>query len=136
MTTAALWVTALSLLLAGAIAGFFYAYSISVIWGLDATEPAAAIRAMQSINVSVRNAAFMPAFFGTPIVALLAAALWFAAGKNYPAILLAAAALVYLIGAFLPTLWVNVPMNEALARVAVPAEVEAARRIWAAYSGP
>lgn len=85
----ALAATIVALALAGAIAGFFYAYSVSVMWGLDAAEPAAAIRAMQGINERVRNAAFAPAFFGTPVVALVAAALWFAAGRREPALLLA-----------------------------------------------
>ncbi|MBE0694701.1 MAG: DUF1772 domain-containing protein, partial [Aquamicrobium sp.] len=31
---------------------------------------------------------------------------------------------------------VNVPMNEALAREAVPDDIEAARLIWDAYSQP
>ena len=136
MRMAALLATALCLLLIGAIAGFFYAYSVSVIWGLDASDPATAIRAMQAINASVRNAAFAPAFFGTPVAAVLAAVMWLAAGRRGPALLLAGAALLYVAGAFLPTLWVNVPMNEALARLAVPAGTEEARATWTAWSSP
>jgi len=134
MRKAALAATTLSLLLTGAIAGFFYAYSVSVVWGLDAGDPVTAIRAMQTINATVRNLAFAPAFFGTPVVAVIAAGLWLAAGRRGPAIFLSGAAIVYVAGAFLPTLWANVPMNEALARVAAPAETEAARGIWTAYS--
>jgi uncharacterized membrane protein len=135
MRKAALAATALSLLLTGAIAGFFYAYSVSVLWGLDAGDPATAIRAMQAINATVRNLAFAPSFFGTPVVAVIAAGLWLAAGRRGPAIFLSGAAIIYVAGAFLPTLWVNVPMNEALARVAAPGETGAAREIWTAYSG-
>jgi uncharacterized membrane protein len=132
----ALLLTMASLLLTGAIAGFFYAYSVSAIWGLDAADPAVAIRAMQGINAVVRNAAFAPAFFGTPVAAALAAALLFMSGFRLPALLLAAAALLYVGGTFLPTLLVNVPMNEALARIEAPGEPQAARAAWAAYSGP
>lgn len=37
-------------------------------WGLDATDPRVAIRAMQAMNASVRNAVFFPAFFLAPVV--------------------------------------------------------------------
>ena len=64
----------ISLLLSGAIFGFFYAWVCSTMWGLDRLEPDTAIAAMQAMNASVRNGVFAPAFFGTPFV-LLATAL-------------------------------------------------------------
>jgi uncharacterized membrane protein len=45
-------------------------------------------------------------------------------------------AAVYFCGAFLTTALINVPMNEALAQVAVPSDTETARRIWQDYSAP
>ena len=45
------------------------------------------------------------------------------------------AAAVYLVGGLVLTMTVNVPMNEELAAVAVPASVEAAQQIWDDYSG-
>ena len=63
-----------SLLLAAAIFGFFYAWVCSTMWGLDAAAPEIAIKAMQAMNASVRNAVFFPAFFLTPIVLALTAA--------------------------------------------------------------
>ncbi len=136
MRSLALATTFVALLLAGAMAGFFYAYSMSVMWGLDASDPKAAIAAMQGINIAVRNAIFFPAFFGTPVVALLAAVLWRIQGKHDVALLLALAAVAYLVGSFLVTIALNVPMNERLARTAIPAEIEAARAIWEGYSIP
>lgn len=124
----------LALGLAGTIAGFFYAYSVSVIWGLDAADPVSAIRAMQGINAEVRNAAFAPAFFGAPIACALAAILWLRSGQPAPALLFCAALIVYALGAFVPTFLVNVPMNEALARASVPSGAEAARMLWRDYS--
>ena len=44
-------------------------------WGLDDADPRVAIAAMQAMNGSVRNAVFFPAFFLTPVVLGLAAAL-------------------------------------------------------------
>lgn len=55
----------LSLMLSGAIFGFFYAWVCSTMWGLDRAAPQVAIQAMQTMNASVRNAVIAPAFFGT-----------------------------------------------------------------------
>jgi uncharacterized membrane protein len=136
MTSLALALTFVALILAGAMAGFFYAYSMSVMWALDAVDPKAAIASMQSINIVVRNAIFFPAFFGTPAVALIAAGLWWKLGSGQVALLLALAAIVYLCGAFLLTILANVPMNEALAIATIPADPEQARTLWRNYSGP
>lgn len=136
MTSLALALTIVTLALAGAMAGFFYAYSMSVMWALDAVDPKAAIASMQSINIVVRNAIFFPAFFGAPVVALVAAGLWWKLGAGQVALLLALAAIVYLLGAFLITVLLNVPMNEKLARTTIPAEISAARTIWDNYSMP
>jgi uncharacterized membrane protein len=134
MQSLAVAATLVTLLLSGAIAGFFYAYSCSVMWGLDAGDPKAAIAAMQGINIAVRNAVFFPAFFGMPVAALAAAALWLSQGRRDVALMLALAAAVYLGGAFLTTLAINVPMNEALGRAVIPADAEAADALWRNYS--
>lgn len=136
MTSLALAFTVVTLALAGAMAGFFYAYSMSVMWALDAVDPKAAIASMQSINIIVRNAIFFPAFFGTPVVALVAAGLWWKQGAGQVALLLALAAIIYLAGTFLVTIVANVPMNEALAIATIPADPEQARTLWQNYSGP
>ena len=124
----------ISLLLSGAIFGFFYAWICSTMWGLDAADPGVAIRAMQAMNASVRNAVFAPAFFGTGPALLLTA--WVARKANCtaPAMLFAAAGAVYILGGTVLTMTVNVPMNEALAQVTVPDNIEEARAIWQAYS--
>ena len=125
---------ALSLLLAGAIFGFFYAWVCSTMWGLDATDPRVAIRAMQAMNASVRNAVFAPAFFTTPFVLFGTAWLAWRAGLGRACLLFAAAGGVYLFGAQVLTMTVNVPMNEALGATTVPASLEEAQAIWSAYS--
>ncbi len=125
---------ALSLLLAGAIFGFFYAYSVSVMWGLDDTDPVSAIAAMQGINRVVRNVAFAPAFFGTPLALLASALLAYFAASRRAALLFAVAASIYFAGAFLPTFLINVPMNEALAGQTVQKGITEATDIWRSYS--
>lgn len=124
----------LALLLNGAIFGFFYAWVCSTMWGLDAADPRIAVAAMQAMNASVRNAVFAPAFFGTPLVLLAAAALARAAGLSRAALLFVAAGLVYLIGGLVLTMAVNVPMNEALALADPAGDHDAAARLWADYS--
>ena len=126
----------LSLLSVGAIFGFFYAWVCSTMWGLDAADPRVAIDAMQAMNASVRNAVFFPAFFLTPVFLAVTAGIAWLQNRRGAAILFGASAAVYVFGAFLVTAMVNVPMNEALARVTVPADAEAARRIWDDYSQP
>lgn len=123
------------LLLAGALFGFFYAWVCSTMWGLDRAAPEVAIAAMQAMNASVRNAVFAPAFFGTgPVLLLAGLAMELRGGGRAAAALLAGAGALSVLGAFLPTMLVNVPMNEALARVALPLPEAEAARIWATYS--
>ncbi len=120
---------------AGAIFGFFYAWVCSTMWGLDATDPRTAIAAMQAMNASVRNPVFAAAFFGSAPVTLLAAALAWGVGRRRAAALYGAAALLYIVGGVALTMTYNVRLNETLAGVAVPHDVDEARAIWREYSG-
>lgn len=124
----------LSLLLSGAIFGFFYAWVCSTMWGLDTLEPNVAIAAMNAMNISVRNGVFMPAFFGTPVVLIATSVVAFLAGQRKVAMLIGAAGLFYIFGAFIPTASVNVPMNIALEQYSPPIIAEEAAAIWAEYS--
>lgn len=123
-----------SLLFSGAIFGFFYAWICSTMWGLDATDPRVAIQAMQAMNASVRNPVFAPAFFGTPFVLLLTGVIAITCGYNSAGMGFAAGGVLYLAGGMMLTMLVNVPMNEALALVEIPAARADAAQIWAAYS--
>lgn len=125
-----------SLLLCAAIFGFFYAWVCSTMWGLDATDPRIAIAAMQAMNGSVRNAVFAPAFFGTPLVLAITAWLLWGHDHKTSAKFFALSAAVYLCFGLILTMIVNVPMNEALALVTVPQDIDAARTIWQDYSKP
>lgn len=119
-----------SVLFAGAIFGFFYAWVCSTMWGLDAADPRVAIAAMQAMNASVRNAVFAPAFFGTPFM-MVAAALVL---RGRAGVFFAGGGALYLLGGLILTMAINVPMNEALGALDVPADMDAARAIWEAYS--
>ncbi|SEP77781.1 DUF1772 domain-containing protein [Thalassovita taeanensis] len=124
----------LSLLLTGAIFGFFYAWVCSTMWGLDQLPAETAIGAMNAMNTSVRNGVFMPAFFGTsPALALTAVLAWGAKRRDVAA-LFALATVLYAAGAFVPTATVNVPMNQALMLTDLSQPPEALQAAWRSYS--
>ena len=120
---------------AGAIFGVFYAWVCTTMWGLDNADPRIAIEAMQEMNGAIRNAVFFPAFFLTPVVLGIAAALLRSSGRMSASRWFGAAAIVYLLGGLVLTMSINVPMNEDLAGVVVPAGRAEAEQIWADYSG-
>ncbi|MCR9122022.1 MAG: DUF1772 domain-containing protein [Phyllobacteriaceae bacterium] len=120
------------ILMLGLMAGFFYAFSVCVMAGLDAVAPEKAISAMQAINAAVRNPVFFITFFLTPFVAVGASVLAFATGDARSGLFMAAAAGIYVLAAVVPTALVNVPMNEVLAAID-PARDDAAA-IWTDYS--
>ena len=126
----------LSLIFAGAMFGFFFAWVCSTMWGLDAADPNTAIAAMQAMNASVRNWVFAPAFFGTPVLLIFTALAAVRVGERRAAICFALAGLIYVLGVMLPTVTVNVPMNEALALVETPLDSGGAQEAWRNYSGP
>ncbi len=100
----------------GLMAGFFFAYSATVMGGLAATDAETAIAAMQAINAHVRNPAFGLGFWGSVVVALSLALACLARPLPGRIWVLAAAGL-YLAGAIAVTILGNVPMNMALASV-------------------
>ena len=123
-----------SIVFSGAIFGFFYAWVCSTMWGLDQADPRVAIAAMQAMNASVRNAVFFPAFFLTPLVLGVTATVLHVGRQSASGRWFAAAAIVYLVFGLFLTMAINVPMNEALAEIGIPDDVEAARQIWQDYS--
>jgi uncharacterized membrane protein len=117
----------------GLVAGIFFAFSAFVMAALGRILPEQGIAAMQSINITVLNPAFLTAFLGTGVVCLALAAgshVWWgqASGK-----LILAASLIYLVGCIGVTMVCNVPLNDALAAVK-PSTPEAAA-LWLRYLG-
>ena len=126
---------AATLALAGSMAGLFYAFSVSVMPGLDRSKPDAAIQTMQSINRAIQNPVFLVSFLGAPVAAAATGALLLTLGHTRAAILSFLAAAAYLLGALAPTAIVNIPMNNALDATTVPADVNQAAGVWSDYSG-
>jgi uncharacterized membrane protein len=127
---------ALALLTAALMAGFFYAYSISVIPGLAASgDLLAAVRAMQGINASTRTLLFAFTFFGALVFPLLAAAAVALAACPWQVVALTlAGALAYGLGVVAVTFAFNIPLNETLA--AARPTAEQAVEVWRNYTVP
>ena len=124
----------LSLIFAGAMFGFFFAWVCSTMWGLDAADPNTAIAAMQAMNASVRNWVFAPAFFGTPVLLIITALVALKLRKRRATVCFGLAGVLYVLGAMLPTFSANVPLNEMLAQVETPLDPARAQEAWRTYS--
>jgi uncharacterized membrane protein len=112
------------------MAGFFWSFSVLVMDGLQLLPPLEAMRAMQAINASVRNAWFGLGFFGTPILCLLVLlALVLPASRGAGGLVAASGAALYIALAVVVTFARNIPLNETLA-VATSAEQ------WNAFLDP
>lgn len=110
--------------LTGLSAGLFATFSYAVMPGLRRTDDATFVDTMRAINGAILNPVFGLIFVGAAaasVVALIAG--W---GTDARPWLIAALAL-YVVGAFIVTGAVNVPLNDALAAGAeTPAKLRAA----------
>ena len=109
---------------AGLIAGLFFFCSVVLMPALARIPGPAGISAMQAVNVVIIRALFLVVFLGTAAAALALAVL-----APRPLHLVAAAA--YLVGVIGVTAVFNVPLNNALDRVA--ADSAEGERLWRHY---
>jgi len=108
MTRAAL-VVATGLL--GLSAGLFGTFSYVVMPGLRRTGDATFVQSMRAINVAILNPVFAIVFAGAALAAVAAlVATWGTDARPW----LIAAVVLYVLGAFVLTGAVNVPLNDAL----------------------
>ncbi len=126
--TALAWVMAIS---AGLMSGTYLAFSVVIMKSLATLEPAQGIEAMNAINRVILKTAFMPLFFVSTIIALLmvVTGLWFWGEPGGMRAI--AGGLIYFFGMFVSTAAMNVPMNNALAKVS--GSSEEAVRTWKDY---
>jgi uncharacterized membrane protein len=127
---------ALATLTTGLIAGVFYAYAVSVNLGLAAQPDPLYVAAMQAINERIQNPTFFASFFGAALFLLTALAAHYRRPRSVRFWLVALACALYIGGGFLLTVFVNVPMNEELARVAAGGSAGELARARAGYEGP
>ena len=112
------WLFVLTLVTAiacGLVAGFFFAFSTTVMKALARLPGPHGLAAMQSINVVVINPLVMTALFGTAVAcAVLVVAALVNWGEAY-AVYLLVGGLLYLAGVVVLTIVYHVPRNDALA---------------------
>lgn len=119
--------------LTGLSAGLFAAFSFAVMPGLRRTDDEAFVRTMRAINVAILNPVFFVVFAGAGVAAIAAvvagwdgdARWWLVVGLG-----------LHVLGAFVVTGAVNVPLNDALeAGTGSAAELRAAFEArWIAFN--
>ena len=113
------------------IGGVFFAFSSFVMKALARMPSSEGIAAMQSINVVVINPSFLSAFMGTTVLSLGVIGLALVQWSHPSAIYFMGAAVLYIVGTFLVTIFRNVPLNNQLA--AMSATDPATRDVWDHY---
>ena len=103
-----------AVVLTGLSAGFFYAWSVSVIPGTQKVVNTTYLETMQSINQAILNPAFFIIFFGSLLFLSIGSVYQFNTSKTTFWFMLMASVL-YLIGTVGVTGLGNVPLNNQLA---------------------
>lgn len=102
----------------GLNSGVFFAFSTFVMQGLARLAPDAGIDAMKAINVTAVRPLFMSLLFGTAVLCAIAIVLALIAWDRPGSLLVGIGGAVYIAGAILVTMLGNVPLNNALGRIA------------------
>lgn len=104
----------ITITLTGLVAGLLYGYMCSVNPGLHKLGDKEYLSAMQSINVSIQNPVFFISFMGSLVVFVIN--LFQLRGMQTQAFyFVLIAMIVYVVGVFGVTIFVNVPLNNRLA---------------------
>jgi uncharacterized membrane protein len=130
---------ALSAVLGGIMAGFFFAYSVSVVLALQPLSGSEYTTVMQKINEKVLNVVFGVAFFGAAVVPIVTAALvvFRGAWATQYGLLFLVGTVVYLVGTFFVTASIHIPANDYIATwspVSPPDEWAAIRTRWTRWN--
>jgi len=106
-----------SAVLGGLMAGFFFAYSASVVPALRTLSASEYTTVMQEINEKVLNVVFGVVFFGAVVVPIGSAIIAVLLGywTTLSGQLFLAGVIVYLAGTFLVTARIHIPMNDHIA---------------------
>jgi uncharacterized membrane protein len=126
--------TSVAAILSAVAAGMMYAFSTFVMRGLDRTGPVDAITAMRGINAEANsNPAFLLAYFGATILALVVGVIAVIQLRQPGSVWLLVGAVFAILGAVI-TMAFNVPLNNHLDTVdpAGLSPADAARE-WRAY---
>lgn len=114
----------------GALFGFYFTMSVSIMPGLDATDPYAAITANQDIGRATQKSWFFVALLGTPIALLTAIVLFWrdATSRNWLVL-----SMTGWLAMMIVTLTLNVPLNNVLDGLAISPGQDGLADLWDAY---
>ena len=121
-------------LLCTLVAGLVFTFAVVVMPGLGSLGAGEFLKAFQVIDrvIQENQPLFLLVWVGSVAALLASAVLGFAQLDGTGRLLLIAAVLIYLLGVQLPTVGINVPLNNAVQALEVdamsPAELAAARR--------
>ena len=117
----------------GLVAGVFVLYAHTIMPGLKRTDDRTFVTAFQSIDRAIINPWFMAGGFLGALVLTLAAAVTHLGQDGLPWIL---AALVLYLAAFVITIAVNVPLNDAIKAAGDPAAIADLAGVRAHFDEP
>ncbi len=131
MTTTLFYATLLTAALSCAlVTGIIFAFAMVIMPGIGVLDDRGFLRAFQVIDAVIQHGSplFFLVWLGSAVTVCAAGllGLWTAAGADR--VLLVVAATVYLVGVQVPTVTVNVPLNNAVQRLDVAATTPAAAR--------
>ncbi|OAV56048.1 hypothetical protein A6U98_33685 [Rhizobium sp. WYCCWR10014] len=115
----------------GLVAGIFFAFSTFIMTAFSRIPAEQGIAAMNSINVTIVRSPFMCLFVPTAILCLVIAVLALIDWRGGASFLMLAGAALYVFASFVSTIIFNVPMNDALAKVA--GNGPEAVQLWTSY---
>jgi uncharacterized membrane protein len=102
-----------TVILTGLSAGFFFAWSVSVIPGTKLIGDRPYLETMQSINRAILNPAFFTVFFGSVVLLSIASIIEFHSNKVVFGLMLSST-ITYVVGTVIVTGLGNVPLNDQL----------------------
>ncbi len=108
-------------LLCSLVAGFLFAFAVVVMPGIGYLPHAPFLRGFQVIDGVIQNnqPVFLVVWAGSVVALLSAAALGFGQLDGTGRLLLIAATLIYVLGVQLPTITINVPLNNTVQSLAI-----------------
>lgn len=124
----------LTLAFGALMAGTYYAFSVGVIPGLNSVHAQHAVHSMRGVNQKILNPLFLLTFVGAPLAPLGTGVLLLVQGPGTAATAFLLSGGCVALGAFLPTVAVNVPLNERLEAAPDPVDEAEAERLWVAYA--
>ncbi|MDX1546300.1 MAG: anthrone oxygenase family protein [Rhodothermales bacterium] len=112
------------------VAGFLFAFAVVVMPGIRPLSDRAYLRAFQAMDriIQQNQPLFLIVWVGSILAVVLAAAFGLVHLEGGPLVLLIAAALAYLLGVQLPTVTINIPLNNTIQALDVQALDDAAAR--------